>query len=418
MPSLAQVREDMEARVRLAIQDSGLDPMTRPTEFRDFLDDLASEVWIHHGGQAGSDEHIGIARDLHQAIAGFGPLQQFFDDPTVEEVWLNEPGRIFVARSGNSELTTVVLSDREVRDLVERMLRASGRRIDVSSPFVDAILPDGSRLHVVIPDITRRHWSVNIRRFVLRPSRVHELVSLGTLSEQAAVFLHAAVASGLNIVVAGGTQAGKTTLLNALLGSLDSGERVVSCEEVFELRLAHVDWVAMQTRDVSLDGTGEVSLRRLIREALRMRPTRIVVGEVRQGEALDLLIAMNSGMPAMATVHANSARDAVLKLCTLPLLSGQNIPADFVLPTVASSVDLVIHAASQRDGRRRITEIVGLSGRIEDGVIELAEIFATGRSGLERRSGFPPHADRFADAGFDLATLLVASGSARSEGAA
>ncbi|MDP2012733.1 MAG: ATPase, T2SS/T4P/T4SS family [Actinomycetota bacterium] len=409
MPSLAQVREDMEARVRLAIQDSGLDPMTRPTEFRDFLDDLASEVWIHHGGQAGSDEHIGIARDLHQAIAGFGPLQQFFDDPTVEEVWLNEPGRIFIARNGKSELTTVVLSDREVRDLVERMLRASGRRIDISSPFVDAILPDGSRLHVVIPDITRRHWSVSIRRFVLRPSRVHDLVRLGSLSDQAAVFLHAAVASGLNIVVAGGTQAGKTTLLNALLGSLDTGERIVSCEEVFELRLAHVDWVAMQTRDVSLDGTGEVSLRRLIREALRMRPTRIVVGEVRQGEALDLLIAMNSGMPAMATVHANSARDAVLKLCTLPLLSGQNIPADFVVPTVASSVDLVIHAASQRDGRRRITEIVGLSGRIENGVVELAEIFATGRSGLERRSGFPPHADRFANAGFDLAALLAPS---------
>ncbi len=418
MPASSLVREDVEARVRKAIQDAGLDPMTRPAEFRNFLDNLAAEIWIHHGGETGDDEQFEIARDLHQAIAGFGPLQAFFDDPTVEEVWLNEPGRIFVARHGKSELTTVVLSEREVRDLVERMLRASGRRIDVSSPFVDAVLPDGSRLHVVIPDITRRHWAVNIRRFVLRPSRVHELVCQGMLTDQAADFLDAAVSSGLNIVVAGGTQAGKTTLLNALLGSLNAGERVVSCEEVFELHLGHVDWVAMQTRDLSLDGTGEIPLRRLIREALRMRPTRIVVGEVRQGEALDLLIAMNSGMPAMATLHANSAREAVMKLCTLPLLAGQNVPSDFVLPTVAKSVDLVIHAKSQRDGTRRITEIVGLSGRIEHGIVELTEIFSAGPTGLERRSGFPPHPERFADSGFDLAALLAVAKNSPSHRAA
>ncbi|MDO8732273.1 MAG: ATPase, T2SS/T4P/T4SS family [Actinomycetota bacterium] len=418
MPTSARVRQDVEARLRLAIQDAGLDPMTRPAEFRNFLDTLASEIWIDHGGEAGEKEQLDIARDLHQAIAGFGPLQPFFDDPTIEEVWLNEPGRIFIARKGKSELTTVVLNEREVRDLVERMLRASGRRIDISSPFVDAVLPDGSRLHVVIPDITRRHWAVNIRRFVLRPLHVHELVGEGTLSSQAAAFLHASVATGLNIVVAGGTQAGKTTLLNALLGSLSAGERVVSCEEVFELHLAHVDWVALQTRDMSLDGTGEVPLRRLIREALRMRPTRIVVGEVRQGEALDLLIAMNSGMPAMATLHANSAREAVMKLCTLPLLAGQNIPSDFVLPTVASSVDLVVQTQSQRDGSRCVSEIVGLSGRVESGVVELAEIFTTGSSGLERRTGFPPHARRFADAGFDLAALLASSPESQAERAA
>jgi pilus assembly protein CpaF len=286
------------------------------------------------------------------------------------------------------------------------MLRASGRRLDLSNPFVDAMLADGSRLHVVIPDITRAHWSVNIRRFVVRAAHVDELAALGTLSAQAAAFLEAAVVSGLNIIVAGGTQAGKTTMLNALLGCVPSHERLISCEEVFEIRTAHPDWVPMQTRDASLEGTGEVTLRRLVREALRMRPTRLIVGEVRQAEALDLLVAMNSGMPSMATLHANSAREAVTKLCTLPLLAGQNIPGDFVVPTVAGSVDLIVHVATLASGRRVVREICALSGRAEQGVIELAEIFSDRGSGLERRGGFPPHPERFERAGFELVRLL------------
>ncbi|MGI9136316.1 MAG: CpaF family protein, partial [Candidatus Nanopelagicales bacterium] len=223
---------------------------------------------------------------------------------------------------------------------------------------------------------------------------------------QAANFLEAAIVSGLNIIVAGGTQAGKTTMLNALLGCVPSHERIISCEEVFEIRTAHPDWVAMQTRDASLEGTGDVSLRRLVREALRMRPTRLVVGEVRQAEALDLLVAMNSGMPSMATLHANSAREAVTKLCTLPLLAGQNIPGEFVVPTVAGSIDIVIHVATLASGRRVVREISALSGRVEQGVIELAEIFGDRGAGLERRGGFPPHAERFELAGFDLTRLL------------
>jgi len=418
MPTSAQVRQDVEVSLRTAIRDAGLDPMVHPEEFRAFVERLTSETWVHHGGDIADRERAEIARDVHQSVAGFGQLQQFFDDPTIEEIWLNEPGRVFVARHGRTELTNAILAEREVRDLVERMLRASGRRIDLSSPFVDAVLPDGSRLHVVIPDITRRHWAVNIRRFVARPRQVSELVTMGTLTDAAAAFLHAAVASGLNVLVSGGTQAGKTTLLNALLGSIGAHERVVSCEEVFEVRLNHVDWVAMQTRDASLEGTGEVPLRRLIREALRMRPTRIVVGEVRQGEALDLLLAMNSGMPAMATLHANSAREAVMKLCTLPLLAGQNIAADFVVPAVAASVDLVVQIAMQRDGRRSVREITGLSGRVESGVVELAEIFTMGGMGLERRGGMPPHAERFAQAGFDLPALLDPSRVPAAEGAA
>ncbi len=265
----------------------------------------------------------------------------------------------------------------------------------------------------MIPDITRRHWAVNIRKFVVRARNVDDLVQLGVMTRQAATFLEAVVVSGLNIVVAGGTQVGKTTFLNALLGAVPARERVITCEETFELQLAHhPDWVAMQTRQAGLEGTGEVTLRDLVREALRMRPTRLIIGEVRQQEALDLLIAMNSGMPAMASVHANSAREAVTKLCTLPLLAGSNIAADFVVPTVAGCVDVVVHLATDHDGARRVREISALSGRVEQGVIELSPIFATVSRLLVRSDGFPPHRDRFEAAGYDLAQLLGSSSQA------
>jgi len=194
--------------------------------------------------------------------------------------WINEPGRVFVARRGRSELTTTILGEAQVRDLVEKMLKTTGRRVDLSTPFVDAMLPDGSRLHVVIPDITRRHWSVNIRKFVLSANTLDELVLLGTVTDQAARFLEAAIVAGLNVIVAGGTQAGKTTLLNCLAGAIPAKERVVTCEEVFELQLGLPDVVAMQTRQPNLEGTGEIRLRRLVKEALRMRPDRLLGREI------------------------------------------------------------------------------------------------------------------------------------------
>lgn len=394
----------IEQRVRDALRATNLDPMRDPHAVRELVQQVVGEV-------ASESVHepvdvLGLMQEIQDSITGFGPLQRFFDDPEVEEVWINEPGRVFIARGGRSELTTVILTEPEVRALVERMLRWSGRRLDVSNPFVDAMLPDGSRLHVVIPDITKQHWSVNIRRFVVRPAHVQDLVAKNTVTMQAAMFLEAAVVSGLNVIVAGGTQAGKTTLLNALLGCVPAHERIVSCEEVFEIDLHHPDWVALQTRDASLEGTGAVPLRRLVKEALRMRPTRLVVGEVRQAESLDLLIAMNSGMPAMATLHANSAREAITKLCTLPLLAGSNIAADFVLPTVAGCVDIVVHTATRGDGQRRIQEIVALPGRVESGVVEIADLFTDRGDGLQRAQGFPPHAERFRRAGFDVAALL------------
>ncbi|MGY2074849.1 CpaF family protein [Blastococcus sp. SYSU DS0828] len=249
--------------------------------------------------------------------------------------------------------------------------------------------------------------AVNIRKFVLQAHSLDELVALGTLTAQAARFLEAAVAAGLNILVSGGTQAGKTTLLNCLCAAVPARERVITCEEVFELRVPLPDVVSMQTRQPNLEGAGEIPLRRLVKEALRMRPSRIVVGEVRQEECLDLLIALNSGLPGMCTLHANSAREAVVKMCTLPLLAGENIGTSFVVPTVASSVDLVVHAGTDADGRRRVREIVALPGRSEDGVIETADVFTSRDGRLVRADGYPPHPERFAAAGFDLAGLLA-----------
>lgn len=352
----------------------------------------------------------GTAKALHDAVVGLGPLQPYLDDPEIEEIWINSPGKVFVARSGRSELTTTMLTAEQVRDLVERMLRSSGRRLDLSTPFVDASLPTGERLHAVIPDVTREHWAVNIRKYVARASRLTDLVALGSLTPEAATFLDAAVASGLNVLVSGATQAGKTTMVNALAGSIPSHEHVITCEEVFELRLPCRDVVAMQCRQPNLEGVGEIPLRRLVKEALRMRPDRIIIGEVREAEALDMLIALNAGNPGMATIHANSAREAVTKMCTLPLLAGENVSDRFVVPTVAAAVDLVVHLDLDRDGRRRTREIVALSGRVEAGVIETSPIFERRGENLVRADGYPPHEDRFARAGYDLHALLSRGG--------
>jgi len=305
----------------------------------------------------------------------FGPIAEFILDPTVEEIWINSPERIFIARSGLSHLTNLVLTSDSVRDLIDRTLLWSGRRLDLSHPFVDARLPDGSRLHVVIPEITAEHWAVNIRKHLLHNISLKELANRGVMNLEMANQLSKAVKSGLNILVSGGTQAGKTTLLNALASEIPLSQRVITIEEVFELHPNIPDVIAMQTRSANLQGEGEIPLRKLIKEALRMRPSRIIVGEVREAEALDLLIALNSGLPGMGTLHANSARDAITKLQVLPLLAGENISHKFIAPTVASAIDLIVQVAIAKDGSRRIVEIAQVTGRFENDRAEIENIW-------------------------------------------
>lgn len=398
----------VEREVRELVRRRGLDPERDRAAVRRLVDEVVTDYDERAlASTLPPLDRVATTQHVYDAVAGFGPLQPYLDDPEVEEVWVNEPGRVFVARHGRSELTTTILTEGQVRDLVERMLKPSGRRVDLSTPFVDATLPDGSRLHVVIPDITRRYWAVNVRKFVVAAHSLDELVRLGTLTHQAARFLDAAVVAGLNILVAGPTHAGKTTLLNCLAAAIPARERVVTCEEVFELQIALPDVVAMQTRQPNLEGTGEVRLRRLVKEALRMRPDRLIVGEVREAEALDLLVALNSGVPGMCSIHANSAREAVVKMCTLPLLAGENVGHAFVVPTVAASVDLVVHTETTASGQRRVTEILGVPGRVEGDVVETERIFTSYGPTLTRADGHPPHPERFARAGRDLADLLA-----------
>lgn len=406
----AAVVDALDAVVREAVRGQGIDPQRDTAAVRRLAEGAVrdhDERSLTGAVQRLADPSAVVA-EVVARIAGFGPLQPLLDDPTVEEVWINDPSRVWVARNGRHELTNLMLTPAQVAELVERMLKSSGRRLDVSSPFVDAMLPDGHRLHVVLEGISRGFTAVNIRKFVLRAARLDDLVELRSLTPQAAAFLTASVRAGLNVLVAGGTQSGKTTMLNCLAAAIPGGDRVISAEEVFELRFPHPDWVALQTRQAGLEGTGEVPLRALVKEALRMRPSRVVVGEVRAEECLDLLLALNSGLPGMCTLHANSAREALVKMCTLPLLAGENISSRFVVPTVASSVDLVVHLGIDAGGVRRVNEIVGVPGRVENDVIEVEPLFVRSSGELRRANGHAPRLAAFERAGIDVHRILAA----------
>jgi pilus assembly protein CpaF len=368
-------------RVRERLRAEQTDPTRHPDAA---LRIARAEVQRHNDfalarGLTVVDDEASCVQDVLAAVSGYGPLQSYLDDPTVEELWINAPDRIFIARRGVAERVRLTLTDVAVRDLVERMLHATGRRVDLSQPFVDASLPDGSRLHVVIPDITRRHWSVNIRKFLPAFGNLDLLEESGSVAPEAAVLLRGAMIAGRSVLVSGATHAGKTTLLGALISACPPDHRIVTVEETFELAVDAPDLVALQGRQPSLEGTGEVTLRRLVKEALRMRPDRLIVGEVRDAEALDLLLALNTGVPGAATIHANSAREALAKLAALPLLAGRNIDAGFVLPAVAASVDLVAHCERDASGRRRVVEIVEPTG-VTDATITARTLYRAERA--------------------------------------
>lgn len=405
MSSPGAAIEILEAEVREVVQRRELS-LDEPGALEDVIDEVVvdyRERFLAGGLPVLGDDEVSLLRDR---VAGFGALTPLLDDPAVEEIWVNEPDRVFVSRNGEHELTTIMLAPREIEEIAERMLARAGRRLDRSQPFVDARLPDGSRLHVVIPPITD-HWAVNVRKFVgLRAHTLGELVALGSLSQPAARFLEAAVVAGLNIVVAGAVGAGKTTLLNCLAGAIPGRERVVTCEEVFELQVALPDVVSMQCRQGNLEGEGAISLRDLVRESLRMRPDRVIVGEVRGAESLDMLLALNSGAGGMTSVHANSGREAIRKLTTLPLLAGDNVDRRFVAAAVTACIDLVVFCR-RFQGRRTVTEVLGVGEQVSDGMEPtVGAIFRADGGELRWTGEVPRGLERFEERGIDLREVL------------
>ncbi|HHW13738.1 MAG TPA: CpaF family protein [Firmicutes bacterium] len=324
--------------------------------------------------------------EVTDEVLGFGPINGLLNDPTVSEVMVNGPRQVYVERHGKLELTDVVFRDNgHVMQVIEKIVAPLGRRIDEASPMVDARLPDGSRVNAVIPPLSLVGPCITIRKFSRDPFTIHDLVRFGTLNEQMAWFLEACVKARLNIIVSGGTGSGKTTTLNVLSSFIPEDERIVTVEDAAELQLRQEHVVSLESRPPNIEGKGAVTIRDLVRNCLRMRPDRIVVGEVRGGEALDMLQAMNTGHDgSLTTGHANSPRDMLARLETMVLMAGMDLPVRAIREQIASAVDLIIQQARLRDGSRKITHITEVQG-MEGDIITLQDIFVFEQRGVDEQ---------------------------------
>ncbi len=324
-----------------------------------------------------------LFQDVLDDLLGYGPIQPLLDDPEVSEVMVNGYDQVYVERGGRLEKTEVKFrNDEHVMRVIERIVFPLGRRIDVENPAVDARLPDGSRVNAVIPPVAIDGPIITIRKFSRDKLTVEQLVQYGSLSEKMAEFLRACVVSKLNIVISGGTGSGKTTLLNVLSGFIPEDERIVTIEDAAELQLRQDHVVRLETQPPNLDGKGEVRIRDLVRNSLRMRPDRIVVGEVRGGEALDMLQAMNTGHDgSLTTLHANSPRDALSRLETMAMMSGLEIPLRVIREQIASAVDLIVQQSRLKDGSRKVTNVTEVAG-MEGETIVMTDIFRFEQTGI------------------------------------
>jgi pilus assembly protein CpaF len=356
---LADLAESLRGRLIEARREAAAAGGTARGELDEEVRRLVGERAVLLGEE---DRATLIARVLRDTV-GLGPLEDLLADPTVEEVMVNGPDRVYVERAGRIEAADVAFADEEeLRNAIERILAPLGRRIDELSPMVDARLADGSRVNAVIPPLAIDGPALSIRRFGASRPSPRELVELGTLSEDQMGCLEGAVRARRSVLVSGGTGAGKTTLLNALSGFVDPDERLVTIEDAAELRLRSRHVVRLESRPAGVEGRGEVTIRELLRNALRMRPDRIVIGEVRGAEALDLLTALNTGhRGALSTVHANSPADALARLETLALMAGLGLPHEAVAAQVRRGIDLVVQIERLAGGARRVTEIAEVS---------------------------------------------------------
>jgi pilus assembly protein CpaF len=345
-------------------------------------------------------------------LVGFGPIDQLLQDDSVTEVMVNGPRQVYVEREGKVTLTDVrFLNDDHVTRTISKIIKPLGRKVDRQRPMVDARLPDGSRVNAIIPPCSIDGPSITIRKFSKERLTVDDLINLGTMTEGMAQFLEACVVSRLNIIIAGGTGSGKTTLLNMLSGFIPDDDRIVTIEDAAELQLAQSHVVRLETATAEPDGTGQVTIRDLVINSLRMRPERIIVGECRGGEALDMLQAMNTGHDgSLTTVHANTPRDTLSRLETLVLMAGMDLPLSVVRRQIVSAIDLIVQQARLRDGSRKITHVTEVQG-LEGDTVVMQHIFVFEEQGEEdgkvigrlKPVGIrPSFTDRLATRGFDL----------------
>jgi pilus assembly protein CpaF len=416
---------DLKTRVQNKLL-SELDPtmdITRTDEVRRTIQDLFEQILAEENIVLSRPERARLFEQIAAEILGFGPLQPLLEDDTITEIMVNGPKNVYIERKGKLHRVPVTFENNDhVMRVIDRIVAPLGRRIDESSPYVDARLPDGSRVNAVIPPISLVGPTLTIRKFSKNPITIEQLIQFGSITPEAVQFLKACVEARLNILISGGTGSGKTTLLNILSGFIPNDERIITIENAAELQLRQEHVVTLESRPPNIEGRGEITIRDLVINSLRMRPERIIVGECRGGETLDMLQAMNTGHDgSMTTAHANSPRDALSRVETMCLMAGMELPVRAIREQTASAIDLICHQERMRDGTRKVTHITEVSG-MEGDVITMTDIFVFEQTGVEagkvvgrlRPTGLrPKFMDKIEAAGINLPPSIFGIGERR-----
>jgi len=416
---------DLKVRVQNKLL-SELDPsmdITRTDDVRRTIQDLFEQILAEENIVLSRPERARLFEQIAAEILGFGPLQPLLEDDTITEIMVNGPKNVYIERKGRLHRVPITFENNDhVMRIIDRIVAPLGRRIDESSPYVDARLPDGSRVNAVIPPISLVGPTLTIRKFSRNPITVDQLVQFGSISGEAVQFLKACVEARLNILISGGTGSGKTTLLNVMSSFIPNDERIITIENAAELQLRQEHVVTLESRPPNIEGRGEITIRDLVINSLRMRPERIIVGECRGGETLDMLQAMNTGHDgSMTTAHANTPRDALARVETMCLMAGMDLPVRAIREQVSSAVDVICQQERMRDGTRKVTTITEVSG-MEGDVITMTDIFVFEQTGMEngkimgrlRPTGLrPKFMDKIETAGINLPPSIFGIGERR-----
>ncbi len=385
-PTTQDTYQDLKTRVQNKLL-AGLDPqmdVTRVNDVRRTIQELFEQILNEENIVLSRPERARLFEQIAAEILGLGPLQPLLEDETITEVMVNGAKNVYIERKGKIVRVPVSFeSNDHVMRIIDRIVSPLGRRIDESSPYVDARLPDGSRVNIIIPPVSLIGPVITIRKFFKHPITLEQLIQFGTATEECLEFLKACVESRINLVISGGTGSGKTTLLNILSGYIPADERIVTIENAAELQLRQEHVITLESRPANIEGRGEITIRQLVINALRMRPDRIIVGEIRDEAALDMLQAMNTGHDgSMTTCHSNSPRDTLSRLETMTMMAGMELPVRAIREQVSSAIDLVIHQERMRDGTRKIVNITEVTG-MEGDVITMTDIFLFEQVGYE-----------------------------------